>query len=98
MIDAQWSPARPLIVACISSDKSLYIYDLNMSHYKPCFMTTIEENNQKISLTAIKFSKNGQNLLCLDSNGKIHFFTLAQEFLQCKAGEHAVLEKLATIY
>jgi len=68
---SQWSPMRPMVLACVSGSGALYIYDLRVSTARPVVTEQVSRSAEAISMS---WNKAVPSLICVGTgqgNAKI---------------------------
>jgi WD40 repeat protein len=76
LYDARWSPFRPLVLACGSSNGRLFFFDLDQSTASPVVDLAATENTS-VSITTLRFSEKFREYLATgDSKGNVKIWQL----------------------
>lgn len=87
---AQFSPARPAVIACASRSGLLHFYDLQVTRTKPCF--TAEAGTDGSPVYTLAFNSSSSKYLATgDGRGRVIIWHLSSELTQTTDLERAAV-------
>ncbi|KAH9513202.1 WD repeat-containing protein 34 [Bulinus truncatus] len=93
LFSAKWSPTRPTILAAVSEQGNLLIYDLNGSNMMP--VHKIEASPNKVPVYSLQFNSQEKRILATgDGQGFIRVFRLGEKLTSITGQDNEVLEKI----
>ncbi|CAL1298833.1 unnamed protein product [Larinioides sclopetarius] len=91
---AQWSPIRPLVLSCVSSNGQFHIWDLKIDEKSPTESIPLTVNRSS-GLSLQNNKENPSQLATSSSDGTIQVWELSGSVLAVETGEELLLQSLS---